>query len=157
MGKLILTFTLIVFSLSASAKNTTQLTITKDELNSICKISPNSYEYSEGGFPFIVNKYKTKVNDSNCGIKTTITVYKYISESFAENKFSDLITAHKAINIELKPVEGDKYRMKWENSENNKMVFLRKQAEFVFIVAINSNPAYYEKLKLLALQKYDQS
>ncbi len=157
MGKLILLALLLAFSISVSASETAKYIIAKDEIDEICEITPDSYQFDEGGFPFIVDKFKVKVNDSNCGIKATFTVYKYISESFAENKFGDLKKAHIAMNIPLKPVDGDMYRMKWENSVSNKMVFLRKQSEFVFIVAINSNSAYYEKLNLLALQKYDKN
>ncbi len=157
MGKLILLSLLLSFSFFAYASDATHLIVVKDEIDKICAITQNSYEYDEGGFPFIVDKYKIKVNDSNCGIKANFTVYKYISESFAENKFGDLKEAHILMNIPLKPVDGNKYRMKWESSESNKMVFLRRQSEFVFIAAINSNPAYYEKLKLLALQKYDKN
>lgn len=144
-----------VISLPVVANSETKRVITKDELSKICAITPNSYRYSEGGFPFIQDKYKVKVNDFNCGIKANIVIYKFISESFAKSKFIDLKESHLSININLKPIDGNNYRVMWESETNTKMVFLRKQGEFVFSVAINANQKYYEKLKQLMLKKYD--
>lgn len=156
MRKFIALTLLIAFSLPTAANNITQLIITKEDLSKICTIAPDSYEYSEGGFPFIQDKYKVEINDSNCGIKANIVIDKFITESFAESKFTDLKESHISMNILLKPVDGNGNLVMWENSSNNKMVFLRKQGKFVFSVAINTNAnhKYYEKLKLLTLQRY---
>lgn len=127
--------------------------VTIDDIREICDIKNQSFNYDQGGFPFVVDTYKVEIKDDGCGIRADFKIYDYISEGLAKEKLIDLVEAVRSMGIDMKQKDqyGNSYF--WEY-EDRKSVFISVKEKFVFKAAINVNPRLFESVMKLLNEKY---